>query len=633
MSEFRKVFPPSGKIQLDGGLNTKFEKSIIENNESPDCLNVVFGTGSVGTRDGFIKVNTTSVGTYVCDGLYTRRGSGNAETMCAFFNGTMYTLDGASTFVTVPSAQSVFTAGVRIGTSQMENHLFVGNGGVTPYKYNGTNFTRHGVPLATNTISMNSNGAGSPNGDYRYKVLYRNSALVAGDASTSTATFTVVNSKILLTSLPVAPQSHGVNSRRIYRTVAGGSSYLLVTTISDNTTTSYDDNIADSALGAAAPTDQGEPPKYSTIIYHQNRLFMNDSVNEGLVWYTDLNEPYTVKTTNFLTIGDQSTDFVKAIAVYNDALVVFGQKAVWFVYMTSTDPTTWKIVKSRSPFSTNSPHGIFEFNNKLAFPAVQSGKFVGYAALTGEAIAPDATQTTISTIGSLLKSERIEPDMFDVQESYAGNISALVFKNRAYISLTKATPNTTNNRIYVMDFSIENLSKDHKEAWVPWTGLQAAQFTVYSGGLYFGSANAVGSVYKQNVGVYADDSTAIDSYFWTKEFTGQPGDDSWNKDFRFMNMLIDQPGAYFMNLVVRTDSDPGSGNSYQVDVSPDGSFWGTMIWGTDTWGAGALQRDRKIPLAGARGKRVQFKFSNQNKISQRFKVHWLNFTYNTKGPR
>lgn len=632
MSEFRKIYPSAGKIQLDGGLNSKFEKSIIQDSESPDCLNVVFGTGSVGTRPGFIKVNTGSVGSFVCDGLYTRRGSGNAETMCAFFNGTGYTLNGTS-FVTIPSAQSVFTAGIRVGSSQMENHIFFGNGGVTPYKYNGTDFTRHGVPVPTNTISMNSNGAGNPNGDYMYKVLYRNSATVAGDVSTATSTFTVASKKILLTSIPVAPQSHGVASRRIYRTVAGGTTFKLVATLSDNTTTTYDDDTSDAGLGADAPTDQGEPPRYSFIFYHQNRLFMNDTQNEGLLWYTELNEPYTVKATNFIPIGDQSTDMIKAGGVYNDAVVVFGQRNPWLIYMPSTDPTTWKVVKTRSAFSSKSPFGLFEYDNKLAFPAIQNDKFLGIGALSGEALEPDSSATIISTIGSLLKSERVEPDMFDIQESYLGNISSIVYKNRAYISMTKGTGATTNNRIYIMDFSIENLSKNHKEAWVPWSGLQASQFTIYAGNLYFGSANAVGFVYKQNDDVYSDDGAAIDSYFWTKEFVGHESDNSLNKDFRFMNMLIDQPGSYFMNLVVRTDSDSGGGNSYQVSVSPGGSFWGTMVWGSDTWGAGALQKDKKIPLAGARGKRVQFKFTNQNVAGQRFKVHWLNFTYNTKGPR
>jgi len=52
MSGFRRIYPGPGKIVFDGGKNNKYEKSIIEDNESPDCLNVDFNAGSVGTRSG-----------------------------------------------------------------------------------------------------------------------------------------------------------------------------------------------------------------------------------------------------------------------------------------------------------------------------------------------------------------------------------------------------------------------------------------------------------------------------------------------------------------------------------------------------------------------------------------------------
>lgn len=51
----------------------------------------------------------------------------------------------------------------------------------------------------------------------------------------------------------IATGPASVTSRKLYRTVVNGSAPLLVTTIADNTTTSYTDNKADGALGAAAP--------------------------------------------------------------------------------------------------------------------------------------------------------------------------------------------------------------------------------------------------------------------------------------------------------------------------------------------------------------------------------------------
>jgi len=629
---FKTVFPASGKNLFDGGKNSKFEKSIIEDNESPDCLNVVFGQGSVATRDGFAKVNTATVGTYVCEGLYTRQGTNSAETMVAFYNGSAFTLDNTS-LVTIPSAQSIFTVGVRVGSAQMENHAFYGNGGTIPYKYNGVAFTRHGVYPPTETASYVTGAAGSPNGAYTYKFVFVNSASVESNPSTACATIVVASTKVEITSIPVAPQSWGVSSRRIYRTVTSGSTWLRLTTIADNTTTTYSDNTADADLGTTAPSEKGVPPKYSFIIYHQGRLFMNDTENPNYVWYTDLNEPYTVASTNFRVIGDGSTDFVSGFAVQDNSLVVFGKKSPWLIYMQDTDPTNWVTIKAKSSVSTQSPHGVFNYNNKVGFPAVQNDKFVGIAALAGGAVEPSTTSLAIATAGSELKSDRVEPDMFNVQESYIGNISSIVFKNKAYIAVTYGTSQTTNNRVYMMDFSIDNLSKSQKEAWAPWTGLNVAQWTIYAGNLYYGTSTATGYLYKLNAGVYSDDGSAINSYFWTKEFSGRKGHESLHKDLRYVNMLVDMAGVYNMYLGVRTDSDSGSGTNYSVSLDPDQSTWGTMVWGVDNWGGGVDQKDVTVYLQGARGKRVQYKFSNQNTAGQMFKVHWLNYTYNLKGPR
>lgn len=632
MSNFRVIFPKSGKGLFDGGKNSKYEKSLIENNESPDCMNVVFDAGSVGTRDGFKIVNTASIGTFVCDGLYTRKGTGNAETMVAFYGGSGHTLD-VTSLVTIPSAQSVFTAGVRVGAAQMENHIFVGNGGTIPYKYNGTDFTRHGVYPPTMTASFYTGAAGVLTGDYRYKVTYINSALVEGNVSSFSATFVVTAAQISITCLPIAPQSWGVSTRYIYRTVTSGATWFRHSTIADNTTTTLLDNTPDSSLGVIAPTEKGVPPKYSTIIYFNNRLFMNDTDNPSFIWYSDINEPYTIASTNFQVVGDTASDLFVGFGIQDSSLILFCQRNAYVWYQPDTTPGNWKLIKSKSPYSSKSPHGQFSYKNKVGFPAMQNDKFVGIAAFTGESIEATASVLSTGTAGADLTSDRIEPDMFDVQEAYVSNISSIVYKNKAYIALTKDSPNTTNNRVYVMDFSIDNLSKNQKEAWTPWSGLNAAQFVVYNGSLYYGSSNAVGFLYKEDIGVYADAGAAINSYFWTKEFTGLDGDESYQKDLRYTNMLVDLAGNYNMGFSILTDSDSGTGTEYNIDLNPNASVWGTMVWGTDLWGAGSYQKDIRQYLEGARGKRVQFKFSNKNTINQRFKVHWQNFTYNLKGRR
>lgn len=630
---YNVVYPPSERLLFDGGKNNKFERSIIADNESPDCANVVFVNGAVETRGGSAKLNTTSVGSFACDGLYTKRDNTGAETMVAFFGGSAWQL-AVTTFSTIASAQSVFTAGVRVGTTQYENHMFIGNGYVTPYKYGGAYFTRHGVPAPTTTASVASSSAGNLAGTYSWKVTYVNSQSVEGNVGPA-VTFTVTSTggQVNLASLPVAPQSYGVNARRLYRTDAGGTSYHRVVEIANNTATTYTDNIASSAVGVTAPTDNGEPPIYSTVIYHQNRLFCNDATNPNYVWYSELAEPYTFGALNFLRIGDATADLVKGFDIYENALLVYCENSEYLVYMPSTDPADWQPVQVRSAYGSKSPFGSVRVRDQILFPAMQNSKFVGFGAVAGAALAPQATLLTVAAAGSDLKSDPIEPDMFNIQPAFSGNISAIVYNNLAYISVTYGSGNTTNNRVYVYDFSISDLSRRQKGVWVPYTGWNAAQFAIYNRKLYFGSSSANGLVYEAETDTYSDDGAAINSYYWTKEYSGQKGHENLEKDFRRVKMLVEKLGDYFMSLVYRVNSDKGIGSTVQIDLDPGTNLWGTLLWGAGVWGGGVDQEEVTIPLGQSRGKRVQFKFSNQNTLSQGFKVHGLNFNYNIRGQR
>lgn len=625
------IYPNDKRIEMDGGLNTKFERSIISDNESPDCANVIYSNGAVETREGSTQVTVSGLGSYVYDGLYTREDNTGAETMVAFANGSMYDFQ-TNTFVTIPSAQSIWTGGVNIDTAQYENYMFIGNGYVLPYKYNGA-FTRHGVYPAGSAATAGSGAAGTLTGDYSWKVTYVNSALVESDVNTASDTLSLASGIATITCIPVAPQSYGVNARKLYRTVTSGTTYLLVDTISDNTTTTYSDNTPDADLGAEAPTDQGVPPNYSVVIYYRDRLFMNDLSNPNFIWYTELANPYVVKATNFIRIGDNTTDTVTALGVVQNTLVVFGEETINFIYMPDTTPSNWGVVAGEKQFGCKSPHGIVNLQGRLIFPAVQNGKFVGFAALTGAGIEPSSTFLTVLNAGSDRISDRIEPDMFAIQEAYLGNITGKVYKNKAYFNVTYGTGNTINNRIYVYDPSISNLSRAQQFTWTPFTGLNPKMMTILDGKLYYASSSSnSGQTYQILDGSYNDSGAAIDSYVWTKEFGGRNQDRHYHKDFKDLYLLVDTPGAYPMNVTVRTDSDSGGGDTTAISLDPGGALWGTAEWTVDLWGGGNEQ-DEKILRLTQTGKRIQFKVSNQNTADQRFKLHALGFKYNRKGSR
>lgn len=77
--------------------------------------------------------------------------------------------------------------------------------------------------------------------------------VVSGPSPVSATVNPGVNSQINLSSIPLGPT--GTTARNIFRTVSGDTgNHKFVGKITDNTTTVFVDNVADSSLGADAPT-------------------------------------------------------------------------------------------------------------------------------------------------------------------------------------------------------------------------------------------------------------------------------------------------------------------------------------------------------------------------------------------
>jgi hypothetical protein len=105
-------------------------------------------------------------------------------------------------------------------------------------------------PTALTATEVDS-GSGGVAGTVSYRVVFVDSDGGESEAG-ATRSVTIVSSgptDVALTSIPTGNSS--VVSRKIYRTESGGSDYKLLTTLSDNTTTSYTDDSDDSSLGAA----------------------------------------------------------------------------------------------------------------------------------------------------------------------------------------------------------------------------------------------------------------------------------------------------------------------------------------------------------------------------------------------
>lgn len=110
------------------------------------------------------------------------------------------------------------------------------------------------IPPTAPVPSLAGVGAGSVNnGAHRYKVTFVTSTgETSGGTDSVSVTTAAGDGQVVLRS--IAKGSSRVIQRRVYRTVAGGSEYKLLTSIGDNITTEFHDNIADASLTDTIPT-------------------------------------------------------------------------------------------------------------------------------------------------------------------------------------------------------------------------------------------------------------------------------------------------------------------------------------------------------------------------------------------
>ena len=122
-----------------------------------------------------------------------------------------------------------------------QNKCFIFNGKNYPLVYDGTIgiVSEMGAP-----VPLAGTVAGSPNGAYKYACTF---VTDGGEEyiGTVSPSITVASLKIEV-SLPIGYD--GTLTRNLYRTIAGGAAYYLVANIPDNTTLTYEDNMADANL-------------------------------------------------------------------------------------------------------------------------------------------------------------------------------------------------------------------------------------------------------------------------------------------------------------------------------------------------------------------------------------------------
>jgi hypothetical protein len=157
-----------------------------------------------------------------------------------------------------------FTPGTECNACWLNGQVIIGNGIDPNVRFDGSTVARLTVqPCNASGMVLTTGTSGAPSGTYQYLVVFLNAdgiegTFVGGDSDLSglSSTITVTGNRVQLTNVPVCPAGQDCTGRHIYRNKNLGigsdgnaTSFFLVGTISNNTTTTFTDNVADADLG------------------------------------------------------------------------------------------------------------------------------------------------------------------------------------------------------------------------------------------------------------------------------------------------------------------------------------------------------------------------------------------------
>lgn len=311
--------------------------------------------------------------------------------------------------------QVSFSAGVSVGTeawpfsfANVGNRLLGTNGDMN-FSWNGDTGRAAqsiGVEAPNAAPSVATGGAGSNlTGDYRWLVVYKDSTDdVRGAASAASTSTAFTADAASLSSIPVSTNPR-VSHKEIYRTKNRGQApYFLVTTIT-NATTTYVDNVADTALtteldaGGQLPACRILAP-YNGVLYGLN----NPSGDNYSTAYPSLPGRWEeFLASDAFEIGGADGQQITGAYVVRNQLIVFRESSIFHVTGTSK--------RNRNVQEINSAVGM-----RWPFAGVQVGDQILFAGQSGFYVYDSATVTKLENL----------QEVFPLQGTYdgIGNLSA-----------------------------------------------------------------------------------------------------------------------------------------------------------------------------------------------------------------
>ena len=327
---------------------------------------------------------------------------------------------------------------------------------------------------------------------YMYKVAFSDGTTETYSNAKSNGILTgaeVYN--INLTDIPIGVS--GTTSRILFRTegaasyaavdALGNGDYKLLATISDNSTMTYADAIADGSLTTVYSTwitdnsaSSVTPPlgKYCEI--NKEVLFIAGDVNyPSYLYWSDTYNPDYFTGTDYESIREDDGDTITFIKNQLGILVVGKTNTIEKFYTTADSSSDWY---ASNPFPAEGCPAPYSVAN--------TPKGIAYLGRGGIYVFNGQTSSLIS--------DAVTPNINDILETNVDEAAGVYWKNEyllAYTSLTSGE--SQNNRVLIYDFVRDSYSLDYKNVnyWTPF-----GSGTDY-GVLYSGDSTSDGYIYAQ----------------------------------------------------------------------------------------------------------------------------------------
>jgi len=360
----------------------------------------------------------------------------------------------------------------------------------------------------------------------------------------------------------------------------------------------------------------GSPPTCPLQEVHKNYHFLaGNATYKSRLYYSNVADNETWTALDFVDVAPDDGDVITGLHSTLDALIIFKRYNVYVLYGDSPTYveglTLWRIKKASTDTGAINQQSIVQINKNLVYPSSNLGVQAFGGSISSETIEFDS-------LSSRLLSKDITPTYGALNLSRLGQACAINFDYK-YILAVPNGSSVSNNYNLVYDYL--------NSCWYFWN-IPANCFTAFRTGgvdtLYFGSPTT-GFVYKYTPSTYTDAGTAINAYYYTKDYN--LGSSTKDKEFYKFYVTLNKSSDFTLTIEPIIDMETSAGE-YSIPSQSDSSVWGTMIWGTSGWG-GATSHPSDAQIMNNRGKFIRFKFSN-NTNNQTFRLRDLSLYYKNR---